>query len=54
MKTKTQTPDLSVLMSNKDYAEAAHNYFYLLGCGKKSWAKDWKKIMNKIEKEMSI
>jgi len=51
MKTKKiKTEDL---LKNKDYADAFHNYFWLLGQGKKSWANDYKKIMNRIEKELA-
>jgi hypothetical protein len=39
------------LMKNKDYADAFHNYFFLLGCNKKRDANVWKKKMDKIEKE---
>lgn len=54
MKTKQQTPDLSVLLSNKEYAEASYNYFFLLGCGKKSMAAPFLKEMKKIEKSLAV
>ena len=54
MKTKTQTPDLSVLLSNKEYADAFHNYIYLVGCGKKSWAKEYLKKMKEVEKTLAV
>jgi len=40
------------LMKNKDYADAFNNYFFLLGCGKKRSANTYKKIMEKIEKDL--
>lgn len=52
MEKKTQTTDLSVLLSNKEYADAFHNYFYLLGNGKKSWATQYLKKMKEIEKNL--
>ena len=54
MKTKTQTPDLSVLMSNKEYADASYNYFFLLGCGKKRMASSFQKKMKEIEKSLAV
>jgi len=39
------------LMKNKNYADAFHNYFFLLGCNKKKDANVWKKKMDNIEKE---
>lgn len=51
---KTQTTDLSVLLSNKEYADAAHNYFFLLGCGKKSMASTFLKKMKELEKTLAV
>ena len=39
------------LLKNKDYSDAFHNYFFLLGAGKKRQANTFKKIMDKMEKE---
>ena len=45
-------PEYHELMMNAEYAEASYNYFFLLGCNKKSMAQQFKKVMDKIEKEL--
>jgi len=44
---------LETLLANREYADAFHNYFWLVGQGKKTWAAQYKKVMNKIQKELS-
>ena len=49
---KNMNPEYHELMMNAEYAEASYNYFFLLGCNKKSMAQQFKKVMDKIEKEL--
>jgi hypothetical protein len=49
---KNMNPEYHELMMNADYAEASYNYFFLLGCNKKSKAQPFKMVMDKIEKEL--
>lgn len=51
MKTKTELPEL---LSNKEYADAFHNYFFLVGCGKKRMASPFLKKMKELEKTLAV
>ena len=46
-----QKKAVDLLSTNKEYQDAFHNYFYLVGMGKKKDAIQYKKIMVQLENE---